>query len=46
MAGRLDRGCLTALLLSLGKYVIGLYLGNSGVASSFGAAVAMIALLL
>jgi len=36
----------TALLFSLGKYVIGLYLGNSGVASSFGAAGAMIALLL
>jgi membrane protein len=36
----------TALLFSLGKYGIGLYLGNSGVASSFGAAGAMIALLL
>jgi len=36
----------TALLFSLGKYMIGLYLGNSGVASSFGAAGAMIALLL
>lgn len=36
----------TALFFSLGKYLIGLYLGNSGVASSFGAAGSMIALLL
>ncbi|MBS1197921.1 MAG: YihY/virulence factor BrkB family protein [Proteobacteria bacterium] len=36
----------TAGLFSLGKYVIGLYLGNSGVASSFGAAGSLIALLL
>ena len=36
----------TAGLLGLGKYVIGLYLGNSGVASSFGAAGSLIALLL
>lgn len=36
----------TALLFSLGKYLIGLYLGNSGVASSFGAAGSLIALLL
>jgi membrane protein len=36
----------TAGLFSLGKYVIGLYLGNSVVASSFGAAGALIALLL
>jgi membrane protein len=36
----------TATLFSLGKYVIGLYLGNSGVASSFGAAGSLIALLL
>jgi membrane protein len=36
----------TAGLFSLGKYVIGLYLGNSGVASSFGAAGSVIALLL
>lgn len=36
----------TALMFALGKYVIGLYLGNSGVASSFGAAGSMIALLL
>ncbi|HUW29638.1 MAG TPA: YihY/virulence factor BrkB family protein [Sulfuriferula sp.] len=34
----------TAILFSLGKYAIGLYLGNSGVASSFGAAGSMIAL--
>ena len=36
----------TAGLFSLGKYVIGLYLGNSGLASSFGAAGSLIALLL
>lgn len=36
----------TALLFSVGKYAIGLYLGNSGVASSFGAAGSLIALLL
>jgi membrane protein len=36
----------TAGLFSLGKYVIGLYLGNSGVASSFGAAGSLITLLL
>jgi len=36
----------TATLFSLGKYAIGLYLGHSGVASSFGAAGSVIALLL
>lgn len=36
----------TAVLFSLGKYVIGLYLGNSDVASSFGAAGSLIALML
>jgi membrane protein len=36
----------TAGLFSLGKNVIGVYLGNSGVASSFGAAGSLIALLL
>lgn len=36
----------TAGLFSLGKYAIGLYLGNSGVTSSFGAAGSLIALLL
>ncbi|MCB5187761.1 YihY/virulence factor BrkB family protein [Methylobacillus caricis] len=36
----------TAILFSLGKYVIGIYLGNSAVASSFGAAGSLIALLL
>jgi membrane protein len=36
----------TAALFTLGKYLIGLYIGNSGVASSFGAAGSMIALLL
>ncbi|MEO8343933.1 MAG: YihY/virulence factor BrkB family protein [Gallionella sp.] len=37
---------VTAGLFSGGKYLIGLYLGNSGVASSFGAAGSLIALLL
>jgi membrane protein len=36
----------TAVLFSLGKYGIGVYLGNSGVTSSFGAAGSVIALLL
>lgn len=36
----------TAGLFTLGKYAIGLYIGNSGVANSFGAAGSMIALLL
>ena len=36
----------TAGLFALGKYGIGLYLGNSGIASSFGAAGSLIALLL
>ena len=36
----------TACLFSLGKYAIGLYIGGSGVASSFGAAGSVIALLL
>jgi membrane protein len=36
----------TAGLFSVGKYAIGLYLGSSGVASSFGAAGSLVALLL
>ena len=36
----------TAALFTLGKLLIGLYIGNSGVASSFGAAGSMVALLL
>ncbi|MGV7209980.1 YihY/virulence factor BrkB family protein [Oxalobacteraceae bacterium A2-2] len=36
----------TAALFTAGKYAIGAYIGNSGVASSFGAAGSMIALLL
>jgi membrane protein len=36
----------TAALFTLGKYAIGMYIGNSGVASSFGAAGSLIALLL
>lgn len=36
----------TAALFTLGKYAIGAYIGNSGVASSYGAAGSMIALLL
>jgi len=37
---------VTAGLFSLGKYAIGLYLGNSAVASGFGAAGSVVALLL
>ncbi len=37
---------VTAILFSLGKYAIGLYLGNSAVASGFGAAGSIVALLL
>jgi membrane protein len=36
----------TAILFTLGKYIIGLYIGNSGTTSSFGAAGSLIALLL
>jgi membrane protein len=36
----------TAVLFSIGKYLIGTYLGNRGVAGSFGAAGSLIALLL
>jgi membrane protein len=36
----------TAILFTLGKFAIGLYIGNSGTTSSFGAAGSMIALLL
>lgn len=36
----------TAAMFVFGKFLIGLYIGNSGVASSFGAAGSMIALLL
>ena len=36
----------TAVLFTVGKALIGLYIGNSGVANSFGAAGSMIALLL
>ena len=36
----------TAALFTLGKYAIGAYIGNSGVADSFGAAGSLIALLL
>lgn len=36
----------TATLFTIGKYAIGVYIGNSGVTSSFGAAGSMIALLL
>jgi membrane protein len=36
----------TAVLFTLGKYAIGLYIGNSGTTNSFGAAGSLIALLL
>jgi membrane protein len=38
-------GFVTAVLFSLGKFLIGLYLGNSAVASSFGAAGSLVLLL-
>jgi membrane protein len=37
---------VTALLFNIGKFLIGLYIGKSGVASGFGAAGTPIALLL
>jgi membrane protein len=37
---------VTALLFSLGKVLIGLYIGRSGVTSSFGAAGSLVVLLL
>jgi membrane protein len=37
---------VTALLFSIGKFFIGLYLGHSGVTSSYGAAGAVILILL
>ncbi len=37
---------VTSVLFAVGKFAIGLYIGNSGVANSFGAAGSMIALLL
>ena len=37
---------VTALLFSLGKFVIGLYIGKSSIASSYGAAGALVVLLL
>jgi membrane protein len=36
----------TAIMFTVGKFLIGLYIGNSGTASSFGAAGSLIALLL
>ena len=36
----------TAFMFSLGKYAIGMYIGNSGVASSYGAAGSLVALLI
>ena len=39
-------GTVTALLFVIGKTLIGLYLGNSGVASSYGAAGSLVVLLL
>jgi membrane protein len=37
---------VTAMLFTIGKYLIGLYIGKSGVASAFGAAGSMVVLLL
>jgi membrane protein len=36
---------ITATLFSVGKFVIGLYLGNSGIASSYGAAGSLVVIL-
>lgn len=36
---------ITAILFSVGKFVIGLYLGNSGIASSYGAAGSLVVIL-
>lgn len=37
---------VTALLFNIGKYLIGLYLGNSGVSSTYGAAGSLVVLLI
>jgi membrane protein len=37
---------MTALLFSVGKFLIGLYLGKSGVASAYGAAGSLVIILL
>jgi membrane protein len=37
---------VTAALFTIGKYLIGLYIGNSGVASSYGAAGSLVALMI
>lgn len=37
---------VTALLFNLGKFLIGLYLGNSGVTSTYGAAASLVVILL
>src|SRR5207249_559230 len=37
---------VTALLFTLGKYLIGLYLGRSGVTSAYGAAGSLVVILL
>jgi membrane protein len=38
--------CVTALLLSIGKLLIALYIGRTGIASSYGAAGSVVAVLL
>ena len=45
MARRMDRAAVTALLFAVGKLLIGLYIGRSGVASGFGAAGSFVVLL-
>ncbi len=39
-------GFITAILFSFGKYVFGLYLGKTGISSAFGAAGALVAIML
>ena len=41
----MDRRVVTALLFTVGKFLIGLYIGKSSVASGFGAAGSLVVLL-
>ena len=46
MARRMDGAALTSILFTVGKFLIGLYLGHSAVSSTYGAAGALITVLL
>jgi membrane protein len=39
-------GPVTALLFEIGKFLIGLYIGNQGLESTFGAAASLVVLLI